>query len=249
MEQNTIIIVEDDEITALNLKLSLQKHGYNIIAMCDNAQDAKKEIETYKPNLIIIDISLQESNDGIELAKIIRERYGIPFIYLTSYSDDEIISQAKQTEPYGYIVKPFDPSSLHATIQMAIFKFDVEHQRNEEIEAQKVDKKNLDKLLYSKRATDKPVIKFGDGYHLDISKDEIFYNNEKIKLTKKEHAILRLLVAKLGHIISFAQAIEYVWQDSGATENSIRTLVWRLRNKLPSDIIKNASGIGYYIDK
>ena len=132
---------------------------------------------------------------------------------------------------------------------MAIFKFDVEHQRNEEIEAQKVDKKNLDKLLYSKRATDKPVIKFGDGYHLDISKDEIFYNNEKIKLTKKEHAILRLLVAKLGHIISFAQAIEYVWQDSGATENSIRTLVWRLRNKLPSDIIKNASGIGYYIDK
>ena len=116
MEQNTIIIVEDDEITALNLKLSLQKHGYNIIAMCDNAQDAKKEIETYKPNLIIIDISLQESNDGIELAKIIRERYGIPFIYLTSYSDDEIISQAKQTEPYGYIVKPFDPSSLHATI-------------------------------------------------------------------------------------------------------------------------------------
>lgn len=249
MEQNTIIIVEDDEITALNLKLSLQKHGYNIIAMCDNAQDAKKEIETYKPNLIIIDISLQESNDGIELAKIIRERYGIPFIYLTSYSDDDIISQAKQTEPYGYIVKPFDPSSLHATIQMAIFKFDVEHQRNEEIEAQKVDKKNLDKLLYSKRATDKPVIKFGDGYHLDISKDEIFYNNEKIKLTKKEHAILRLLVAKLGHIISFAQAIEYVWQDSGATENSIRTLVWRLRSKLPSDIIKNASGIGYYIDK
>ncbi len=249
MEQNTIIIVEDDEITALNLKLSLQKHGYNIIAMCDNAEDAKKEIETYKPNLIIIDISLQESNDGIELAKIIRENYGIPFIYLTSYSDDDIISQAKQTEPYGYIVKPFDPSSLHATIQMAIFKFDVEHQRNEEIEAQKVDKKNLDKLLYSKRATDKPVIKFGDGYHLDISKDEIFYNNQKIKLTKKEHAILRLLVAKLGHIISFAQAIEYVWQDSGATENSIRTLVWRLRSKLPSDIIKNASGIGYYIDK
>ncbi|MCW8895204.1 MAG: response regulator [Sulfurimonas sp.] len=248
MTNHSIIIVEDDEITALNLKLSLQKHGYNIIAICDNAADAKEEIEKYKPSIIIIDISLQESSDGIELAKTIRSNYGIPFIYLTSHSDDDIISQAKQTEPYGYIVKPFDPSSLHATIQMAIFKFDVENQRNEEIESQKVDKQNLDKLLYSKRASDKPLISFGDGYQIDIAKDEVFYNNKKIKLTKKENAILRLLVAKLGHIISFNQAIEYVWQESGATENSIRTLVWRLRNKLPTDIIKNASGIGYYIE-
>lgn len=248
MTNHSIIIVEDDEITALNLKLSLQKHGYNIIALCDNAADAKEEIQRYKPDIIIIDISLQESSDGIELAKTIRSNYGIPFIYLTSHSDDDIISQAKLTEPYGYIVKPFDPSSLHATIQMAIFKFDVENQRNAEIESQKVDKQNLDKLLYSKRASDKPLISFGDGYQIDIAKDEIFYNNEKIKLTKKENAILRLLVAKLGHIISFNQAIEYVWQESGATENSIRTLVWRLRSKLPTDIIKNASGIGYYIE-
>ena len=249
MRKHKIIIVEDDEITALNLQLSLQKHGYAIIAVCDNASDAKKEIEIYKPDIIIIDISLQESSDGIELAKTIRQKYSIPFIYLTSYSDDDIITQAKQTEPYGYIVKPFDPSSLHATIQMAIFKFDVENKKDEEINASKVDKQNLEKLLYSKRASDKPVIPFGKNYHIDISKNEIFYNNEKIKLTKKEGAILRLLVAKLGNVISFNQAIEYVWQDNGATENSIRTLVWRLRSKLPTDIIKNASGIGYYIEK
>ncbi|MCK4874519.1 MAG: response regulator, partial [Sulfurimonas sp.] len=119
MEQYRIIIVEDDEITALNLKLSLQKHGYQIVAVCDNAELAREKIDTYKPDIVIIDISLQESSDGIELAKTIRKHYGIPFIYLTSYSDDDIITQAKQTEPYGYIVKPFDPSSLHATIQMA----------------------------------------------------------------------------------------------------------------------------------
>lgn len=249
MEKHTIIIVEDDEITALNLKLSLQKHGYDIIATCDNAADAREKIDMFKPNVIIIDISLQESNDGIELAKIIRAQYGIPFIYLTSYSDDEVIALAIQTEPYGYIVKPFDPSSLHATIQMAIFKFDVENQRNEEINASKVDEQNLEKLLYAKRDSDKPIVSFGTSYHIDISKDEIFHNNQKIKLTKKESAILRLLVAKLGHVISFNQAIDYVWQESGATENSIRTLVWRLRNKLPTDIIKNASGIGYYIEK
>jgi len=249
MQKHTIIIVEDDEITALNLKLSLQKHSYDIIAICDNAMDAKEQIKTFKPKIIIIDISLQESNDGIELAKIIRKKYGIPFIYLTSYSDDEIIAKAIKTEPYGYIVKPFDPSSLHATIQMAIFKFDMENKRSEEIQTASLDKDELEKLLFTKRDSDSPIVKFGDYYQIDILKNEIFYKNEKIKLTKKESLILKLLVAKIGDVISFTQAIKYVWEDNGATENSIRTLVWRLRSKLPTDIIKNASGIGYYIEK
>lgn len=249
MNKHTIMIVEDDEITALNLKLSLQKHGYEIVGMYDNAAEAKEKLSSYRPDVIIIDISLQESSDGIELAKTIRQNYAIPFIYLTSYTDDDIIAEAIKTEPYGYIVKPFDPSSLHATIQMAIFKFEMENKRSEEALMPKLDQNSVEKLLYAKRESEKPIIFFGNGYHMDISQDEIFYNNEKIKLTKKERAILRLLVAKLGHTISFSQAIDYVWKDNGATENSIRTLVWRLRNKLPTDIIKNASGIGYYIEK
>lgn len=249
MSKIDIVIVEDDEITALNLSMSLQKHGYNIVATCNNVQDAKNKINSLKPNLTIIDISLQDTNDGISLAKDVREKNNIPFIFLTSHSDDNIISQAKLTEPYGYIVKPFDPSSLHATIQMALFKFEVENTRNNDISSLKVDKLNLEKLLYSKRSTDKPIVPFGGKYHLDISICETFYDNKKIKLTKKENAFLRLLVAQLGQVVSFEQARNYVWDENGATENSVRTLVWRLRNKLATDIIKNASGIGYYIEE
>ncbi|WP_415396419.1 response regulator [Sulfurimonas sp. CS5] len=249
MVTNSIIVVEDDEITALNLNLSLQKHGYNVIAVCDNATQAKNKIQAYKPDLVIIDISLDESNDGIELAKVVRQKHNIPFIFLTSYSDDDIIAQAKLTEPYGYIVKPFDPNSLHATIQMAIFKYEIENERKDNIDSLKVDKINLEKLLYSKRASDKPIVPFGNNYHLDISVCETFYNGKKIKLTKKENAFLRLLVAQLGLVVSFEQAMNYVWDEHGATENSVRTLVWRLRNKLETDIIKNASGIGYYIEE
>ncbi len=249
MVTNSIIVVEDDEITALNLNLSLQKHGYNVIAVSDNATQAKNKIQAYKPDLVIIDISLDESNDGIELAKVVRQKHNIPFIFLTSYSDDDIIAQAKLTEPYGYIVKPFDPNSLHATIQMAIFKYEIENERKDNIDSLKVDKINLEKLLYSKRASDKPIVPFGNNYHLDISVCETFYNGKKIKLTKKENAFLRLLVAQLGLVVSFEQAMNYVWDEHGATENSVRTLVWRLRNKLETDIIKNASGIGYYIEE
>jgi len=249
MNDKNIIIVEDDEITALNLKISLQKHGYNILAISDNIKDAKIKISTFLPEIIIIDISLQESNDGIKLAKDIRVKHNLPFIYLTSYSDEDTISQAKLTEPYGYIVKPFDPNSLHATIQMALFKYDVEQNRKNDISLLKMDKLNLEKLLYSKRATDEPIVPFGGDYHLDISICETFYKGTKIKLTKKENAFLRLLVAQMGLIVSFEQAMNHVWDENGATENSVRTLVWRLRNKLEVDIIKNASGIGYYIEE
>ncbi len=249
MVENSIIIVEDDEITALNLNLSLQKHGYDVIAVCDNAIDAKIKIEELKPDIVIIDISLDESNDGIELGDTVRQEYHIPFIYLTSYSDDDIIAQAKQTEPYGYIVKPFDPSSLHATLQMAIFKYEVENKRKANTEESNVNDFDIEKLLNAKKEIDKPIVYFGDEYHLDISISETFFQDKKIKLTKKENAFLRLLVAQLGSVVTFEQAMDYVWQESGATANSVRTLVWRLRNKLPTDIIKNASGIGYCIEE
>jgi len=248
MQNGTIIIVEDDEITALNLKMSLQKQGYKILAICEDVTQARVKVATYEPDIILIDISLKESNDGIELARTLKRKHNIPFIYLTSHTDDNIISQAKETEPYGYIVKPFDPASLHATIQMAIFKFQAHKSENEEQHSKQLQRENLEKLLHDKRTTDKPIVEFGDGYHIDINMSETFYHGEKIKLTKKENAFLRLLVAQLGHVVSFEQAMNYVWDQYGATENSVRTLVWRLRNKLETDIIKNASGIGYYIE-
>lgn len=248
MSQYKVLIVEDDEVTAMNLKMSLEKQDYEIVSIADNAVQARNKIKIYEPQVILVDISLQKSNDGIELAKYIREKHKIPFIYLTAHTDNDIIDQAKQTEPYGYIVKPFDPKSLHTTIQMALYKYEEESKRDESLNDLKIDKLNLEKLLYNKKITDKPIVPFADGYHLDISVCETFYHGKKIKLTKKENAFIRLLVAQLGLVVSFEQAINYVWEEEGATENSVRTLVWRLRNKLPTDIIKNASGIGYYVE-
>jgi DNA-binding response OmpR family regulator len=249
MYEKSVVIIEDDEITALNLKISLNKQGYDVLATFNDFEKAKQQMSEYKPDIIIIDISLQKKDDGIELAKIIKTKYNIPFIYLTSYSGDEIISQAKTTEPYGYIVKPFNPSSLHATIQMALFKFELENKRKENVTSLQIDNLNLEQLLSDRKHSDKPIVHFGKEYYIDIEACESYYNNQKIRLTKKENAFLKLLVAQLGSVVSFEQAMNYVWNENGATENSIRTLVWRLRNKLQTDVIKNASGIGYYIEE
>lgn len=251
MDENgtSILIVEDDEVTALNLNLSLKKYGYSQIDICDNIEEAKEYLRSSKKNLVIIDISLQESEDGIELAKYIKENFDMPFIYLTSYSDDDIIEKAKQTEPYGYIVKPFNPESLHATIQIALFKYNAEINGNLS-ESRFTSTDSLARLLYERKEPDAPIVKFGgERYHFDITLNETFFDGEKIKLTKKENLFLKLLVAHLGKVITFSKAVQHVWPDSGATENNVRTLVWRLRNKLKTDVIKNASGIGYYIEK
>jgi DNA-binding response OmpR family regulator len=238
MSKEKILIVEDDEVTAMHLKMALGKLEYDVVSIAENTIQARNKIKIYEPDAILLDISLQEHTDGITLANYIKDKHEIPFIYLTSHMENDILDEAKVTEPHGYIVKPFDPNSLHSTIQMALYKFKEERKLKEDINA----------LELNKKTSDKPLVPFANGYHLDISTCETFYQNEKIKLTKKENAFIRILVAQLGLVVSFEQAMNYVWEDEGATENSVRTLVWRLRNKLPTDIIKNASGMGYYIE-
>lgn len=248
MSKEKILIVEDDEVTAMHLKMALKKLDYEVVSIAENTIQARNKIKIYEPDAILLDISLQDNTDGIDLASYIKSKHSIPFIYLTSHSETEILDEAKVTEPYGYIVKPFDPKSLHSTIQMALYKFQEERKLKDDINTLQVSKEQLEKLLYTKKVSDKPMVPFAGDYHLDISTCETFYKNDKIKLTKKENAFIRILVSQLGLVVSFDQAMNYVWEEEGATENSVRTLVWRLRNKLPTDIILNASGMGYYIE-
>lgn len=244
-----VLIVEDDEVTAMNLKMSLEKQGYEIVSIADNAVTARNKIKIYNPDIALIDIGLQKTTDGIKLAQFIREKHPMAFLFLTAHSENEMLAKAKKTEPYGYIVKPFDPINLHTTIQMALYKFEEESKRILSIDELLSDRQQLEKLVYAKKLSDKPIVEFGDGYTHDIGLGETYYKGEKIKLTKKENAFIRLLVAQLGSVVDFDQAINYVWETKGATDNSVRTLVWRLRNKLPTDVIKNASGIGYYLEE
>lgn len=242
-----ILIVEDDEVTATNLKFSLEKQNYDVLDMATSLEEAKEILNRQHIDIVFIDIALQDSSDGLELGKYLHTQTDIPFIYLSAHSHKEILEDAKKTEPYGYIVKPFDPKSLHTTIQMALYKADEDRKKASSINRLKENKSELEKLVYNKKFSDQKVIKFADGYHLDLSLNETFYKGKKVKLTKKENAFIQLLIAHLDQVVEFDQAVNYIWE-KGATENNIRTLVWRLRNKLPTDIIKSSSGKGYYIE-
>lgn len=107
MTGERILVVEDELIVAMNIESKLQELGYEVIDVVDNGKDAIDRALETKPDLILMDIVLKGEMDGIEVVRRINSTMDVPVIYLTAYSDDEVIQRAKRTEPYGYILKPF----------------------------------------------------------------------------------------------------------------------------------------------
>lgn len=123
MSKTRILVVEDESIVAKDIQKSLEKLGYEVPATASSAASAYEKLEQIKPDLVFLDIKLKGEEDGIHIAEHIKEKYNIPVIFLTSYVDQETLDRAKVTEPYGYIVKPFNESDLKTTVEMALFKF------------------------------------------------------------------------------------------------------------------------------
>ncbi len=131
MEKKQILIVEDERIVAEDLRADLQGLGYHITAIASTGEDAIKKVNENNPDLILMDINLKGDMDGIEAADQIRSSYDIPIVYLTAYADENTIERAKLTDPFGYIIKPFDDRSLHVNIEMSLYKHKMEKKLKE----------------------------------------------------------------------------------------------------------------------
>jgi len=117
-----ILVVEDEAIVAMGIKHKLETMGHRVVDTVSTGKDAIRVAREEKPDLVLMDIVLKGEMDGIEAARRIRDQFDIPIIYLTAYADEEMLTRAKVTEPYGYIVKPFKSSELNANIEMAIYR-------------------------------------------------------------------------------------------------------------------------------
>ncbi|MBI5632332.1 MAG: response regulator [Nitrospirae bacterium] len=121
-----ILIAEDEGIIARDLEMHLIKQGYAVSAVVASGDAAIRKAEELRPDLVLMDIVLYGDIDGIEAADRIRRRLDIPVIYLTAYADDKVIERAKLTEPYGYLIKPFESRELHSVIEVALYKHKME---------------------------------------------------------------------------------------------------------------------------
>lgn len=118
-----IMIVEDDKEIAEIIKLTLETSGYEVVDITAEGKGIIEKIDDKKPDLIIMDIMLQdEKMDGIQIAELISKSSDIPIVYLTGHSAEDIFQRARITRPYGYILKPFRPLELRATVEMALLK-------------------------------------------------------------------------------------------------------------------------------
>ncbi|MCG8573098.1 MAG: PAS domain S-box protein, partial [Spirochaetes bacterium] len=125
-----ILVIEDEIIVAMNIRQFLEKQGYGKIEIFNNAQDALHNLAENRYQLAIIDINIKGELNGIDLAERINQFYKIPVIYLTAYSDNETLKRAGETQPYGYIVKPFEVEQLKSSVEMALYKFQFESRLN-----------------------------------------------------------------------------------------------------------------------
>ncbi len=121
--QIRVLVVEDEPLIAEDIRETLDNIDFQVSGVAYSCDDAIKELEQNTPDVVLLDVNLGSEKDGIQIAEIINKRFGIPFIYLTSYADRATIDRAKHTRPMGYVVKPFDERDLFTTLEIALFNF------------------------------------------------------------------------------------------------------------------------------
>jgi len=126
-----IMIVEDESIVAMEIRSSLTDLGYTVTAIASSGEVALKRVAETQPDLVLMDINLKGNMDGVQTAEQVRANFGIPVIFLTAYADNNTLQRAKLTEPFGYILKPFEEKELNISIEMALYK----HQRERQVKA------------------------------------------------------------------------------------------------------------------
>lgn len=156
---DSILIVEDEPLIAEDIIDTLTSKGYGISGVAHNADDAIKVLKTGSPSLALLDINIDGNIDGLMLAKIINDSFGIPFIFLTSHTDQQTLEKVTSLKPFGFIVKPFDENELVTNIELAINKY-----KDESSELASVEQ-SPDNSFFLKQ----------DGSLIKVSTDDILY--------------------------------------------------------------------------
>ncbi|MCX6138033.1 MAG: response regulator, partial [Ignavibacteriales bacterium] len=121
-----ILIVEDEGIVAKDIRRFVEQLGYSMAGYASTGEEALSAMRQSQPDLILLDIGLRGSIDGVETARRIHESFDTPIIFLTAYSDHATLQRAKETNPFGYLLKPFEERELYSAVEMARHRYSLE---------------------------------------------------------------------------------------------------------------------------
>ncbi|QDF28870.1 response regulator transcription factor [Halarcobacter anaerophilus] len=214
-----ILIVEDEILIALEIKKYVEKLGYLVTSLAKNYDECLSSFKNDFPDIIIMDIILKNSISGIEIAKIIKKIKNIPIIFLSAYSDDIMLKKASIIFPEAYLIKPFNRNDLKSALFIAKEKSDNNHDKNNYVDLR-------------------------EGYFYDKVLNQVYYNGLKMKLSKNELLLLKILINAKGEIVSFETIENIIWSDKSVSDSAVRTLLHRLRNRFNHKIIETIHTFG-----
>ncbi len=147
MSRFKILIVEDEPVIAENISMYLDNNDFEVSAIAYDSDEAMEQLKTNTPDAVILDINLESEKDGIDIAAYINKEIQLPFLFLTSYSDENTLDRAKAVKPSGYIVKPFNEKTLLASLEIAISNFASENnQYQPKLNIEKINRHLLNPL-------------------------------------------------------------------------------------------------------
>jgi DNA-binding response OmpR family regulator len=227
-----IMIVEDEILTQRYLKDILKHNNKNMRQpeCYDNAQDVLGQIKSKNYDMILMDINIKGSMDGIQLAKeILKGHVDLPIIFITAHCDDNTFEEVLELSPYGFISKPFSSKDVEVTLQLAYKRFLVQKE-----------------MLHYKEVLDNmDTIAINEKYKYSKSLTTLYADNKPIKLKKKHQLLVDVLCEMHNRTVVFDVLIDKIWGDAVVADSALRTLVYTLRQILPDLPIISYSKVGY----
>ena len=226
--KSRVLIVEDELLIANYIRDVLEREGYPVVGIGRDYEQAMALFKQNQPHLVCMDIGLKGGSDGIALAEEFRQIGSFSLIYLTAYGDRTHVQKAQKTGPFGFLVKPVSDQTILATVATALVN-DPQLQSEPESAAD----------LFEVSCAEKRAV-------IDCHGGFIRCSGATVQLTPKESQLLAILLNTSGELVPFRKVKAAVWSDCSVSDTSLKTLVWRLRSKLPDrDLLKTVSGFGY----
>lgn len=235
----SILIVEDESIIALDLRETLTAHGYRIVGSVASGEEALRVATETRPDLILMDIRLAGPMTGLEAAQLIRQRLGIPSLFLTSHAEKEQLEQAKSSHALGYLLKPFAERELAINIDMALSHARREQQLRRTLSDAAGERQVVEKLGPEGTASDTLRICTLGGLTLTLG--EVTLRSEDFSPTQRE--LLALLLAGNNARISREEVEVTFWPESTSEKarSSFDSLLMRLRKTMHKDLSVKAA--------
>lgn len=194
-----LLIVEDERIVALDLRMSLEALGYVVVGEAATSAEALEKAEQERPELVLMDVRLRGEPDGIQTAAILRERHELPVVYLTANADPTTLSRALETDPSGYLPKPYSLQSLRTTIEVALHRHESEQalRRAHGEERRRFEQHSSELTLLTERlrteATEDPLTGLYNRRYLDLIMEE------HLRAAERDRQALGFILLDLDH--------------------------------------------------